>query len=139
MGQTRWWATFVLLLAGCHTGSANTMVGAASMTSLAVGAAALNRANGGCFAVCTAGTACNPRSGLCEVLPCRGQCESGEHCEDNFTGGKCVPGGTTGVEAVARGSATKLPYAVPATAEESSGPPVVTPKAEQEPPKSDPK
>jgi hypothetical protein len=127
-----------LLLAACHTGSANTMVGAASMTSLAVGAAAVNRAAGGCIALCTNGTACNEKTGLCEVLPCRGQCGADEHCEDNFTGGKCVPGATTGVAAAAKSSGdVKVPLAPSAIPPESSGPPAVVPKAEQQPPKGD--
>jgi hypothetical protein len=128
-----------LLSTACHTGSANTMVGAATMTSLAVGAAAVNRASGGCIAACVGGTGCNARTGLCEPLPCRGQCQSGERCADDFTGGRCVPG-TTGVAATAQGTGVQIPVAAPASATDSSGPPIVVPKAEQQPPsQSDPK
>ena len=46
--------------------------------------------------MCTNGTACNPQTGLCEVLPCRNQCLATEHCEQTFTGDKCMPGAPTG-------------------------------------------
>ena len=121
-----------LLLAGCHTGSANTLLGAASITSLALGAAAVSRASGGCVAICTNGTVCNEKTGLCRVLPCRGQCDADEHCEDSFTGSKCVPGGTTGVATASQTGGARLPVAAP-WVPESSGPPIVVPKAEQQP------
>lgn len=76
----------------CHTGSANTITGAAVMTSLAVGASAANRAAGGCYAVCQQGERCNEKTGLCEALPCRGQCRADETCEEGFFGVKCLPG-----------------------------------------------
>jgi hypothetical protein len=125
-----------IFASGCVTGSASTMAGAATMTTMALGAAALNRSQGGCVAICTNGTACNPRTGLCEVLPCRGRCGDGEHCEDSFTGGKCVPGGTTGVATAARPTGgTKLPVTgQPIDTSSSSGPPQIVPKAEQTPP-----
>src|SRR3954462_13124058 len=61
-------------LGGCHTGSASTLAGATTMTALALGSAAAERAAGGCIAMCTTGTQCNPKTGLCEVMPCRNQC-----------------------------------------------------------------
>ncbi len=122
-----------LLLAGCHTGSANTMAGAGVMTGLALGASAASRASGGCYAVCTNGTTCNPRTGWCEALPCRGRCSPDEHCEQTFAESKCVPGGTTGVTSVAKGKEIKMPIA-PAIAPDQTGPPQVVPAAEQKPP-----
>jgi len=68
-------------LAGCHTGGTSTFVGASTMTALAMGSAVAERAAGGCIAMCTNGTVCNPQNGLCEVLPCRNQCQATEHCE----------------------------------------------------------
>lgn len=125
-----------IALAGCITGSSNTMAGAAVMTAAGLGAAAVSRASGGCVAICTNGTACNPRTGLCETLPCRGQCGAGEHCEQTFTESKCVAGPETGVTSVAKGESTKIPVVMPvSTPPSSSGPPVVTPKAEEAPPK----
>ena len=55
------------------------------------------RATGGCVASCTNGTTCNPRTGFCEALPCRGLCGSEEHCENSFAESKCVPGVAAGV------------------------------------------
>jgi hypothetical protein len=54
----------------------------------AVGTAAASRAVGGCVSQCIPGTTCNERTGMCEVLPCRGQCRSDEVCEND----RCVPG-----------------------------------------------
>lgn len=76
----------------CHTGSSNTLVGAAVMSSLALGSSAVSRANGGCYAVCQQGESCNQKTGYCEPLPCRGQCRADESCEEGFFGIKCVPG-----------------------------------------------
>ena len=79
----------LLLIAGCGT-SGTTVVNAALNTSLAVGASAVRRANGQCFTWCEQGTACNPRTGYCEVLPCRGACHEGEHCEGDLLHERCV-------------------------------------------------
>jgi hypothetical protein len=124
-----------LLLAGCHTGSANTMAGAGVITGLALGTSAVSRASGGCYAVCTNGTACNPKTGWCEALPCLGRCSADEHCEQTFAESKCVPGGT-GVTSVAKGKEIKTPIE-PVIAPDSragTGPPQVVPAAEQNPP-----
>ena len=128
-------ASIVLLLiaTACHTGSANTAVGAAAITSLALGSSVANRAAGGCIAVCTNGTVCNNKTGLCERMPCRGECGQGERCEESFTGYKCIqggqPSGVTGEAKTANG--VNIPVAQPpATAPSSSGPPVVVPAAE---------
>jgi hypothetical protein len=125
-----------LALAACATGSSNTLVGAAVVTAAGLGAAAASRASGGCIAVCTNGTACNPRTGLCETLPCRGQCGAGEHCEQTFAESKCVPGAETGVTSVARSGSSKVPAVMPVGAPpSSSGPPVIVPKADEQTPK----
>ena len=79
-------------IAACHTGSSNTMAGAAIMTALAAGSSVASRASGGCYAVCQQGETCNEKTGLCEALPCRGKCTSSETCEEGFFGVKCVPG-----------------------------------------------
>jgi hypothetical protein len=124
-----------LLLSGCYTGSANTIAGAAVTTGLALGASAASRASGGCYAMCTNGTVCNERTGLCEVLPCRGQCSSNEHCEQTFSETKCVPGPATGVTAEAQGKEVKTPAVAPiVNAPDQTGPPQIVPAAEQQPP-----
>src|SRR5438270_14087560 len=111
----------VMLLAGC---SASTAVGASTITSAALAASAANRAAGGCWAVCTNGTSCNPRTGLCDVLPCRGRCAADEHCEEDFAESKCLPGATGDVTAQSKGQTNKLPV-FPNGLPPLSGPPTV--------------
>src|SRR5207248_10573007 len=118
--------SFAALLCGatlvaCHTGATSTLVGATTMTALAVGTAVAERAAGGCIAMCTTGTSCNPRTGLGEVLPCRKQCLATEHCEQTFTGDKCVPGGPTGTESVANANKPDIPVGVPTAATGTTG------------------
>jgi hypothetical protein len=133
---------FALLLcgagfAGCHTGSPNTFAGASTITALALGSAAAERAAGGCIAMCTTGTACNPKTGLCEVMPCRNQCLASEHCEQTFTGDKCMPGAPTGVESVAKANGQQnIPVAIPTALQPAAtgGDPSIVPAAEQHPP-----
>ena len=36
-------------------------------------------------------TQCNPTTGLCEPLPCYGQCKKGEVCVEDSAIPKCVP------------------------------------------------
>ena len=90
---------FVISALACHTGSSNTMAGAAVMTTLALGSSAASRAAGGCYAVCQQGETCNEKNGLCEALPCRGKCNASETCEEGFFGIKCVPGPALSVTA----------------------------------------
>jgi hypothetical protein len=59
-------------------------------TAMAVGAAAVSRSQGGCYASCPAGTSCNERTGYCEDLPCRGRCAADHHCERSAAGDRCV-------------------------------------------------
>lgn len=60
-------------------------------TAIGAGVAGARRANGECYTPCTPGNTCNPQSGMCEPLPCRGECQLGESCELTPTGEKCVP------------------------------------------------
>jgi hypothetical protein len=135
MGKVAAALLLLLLLAGCKTGSSNQLGGAAAITSLAVGAAAASRAAGGCIAICTGETFCNPRSGLCEALPCRGKCGSGERCAQTMTDIRCVPDTMTGVESKASAASSKAPAIVPVTPPPQSGSPTIVPAAEQQPPK----
>ncbi|HYS08633.1 MAG TPA: hypothetical protein VEP66_07800 [Myxococcales bacterium] len=125
-----------LFLVACKTGSPNTMLGAATTTALALGASAANRAAGGCYAICTAGTACNTNTGLCDRLACDGKCAADERCEETFAGGKCVPGGT-GIATKANGSGVALPVGPIYQAPDSNhAAPTIVPAAEQrDPPK----
>ena len=129
-------AFFAVLLVACKTGSPNTAVGAAVTTAAALGASAANRAAGGCYAICTAGTVCNPRTGLCDREACDGRCGAGEICEETFSGSKCVAG-TTGVATKADRSGVVIPVAPVVQAPDSNhASPTIVPAAEQrDPPK----
>lgn len=59
----------------------------AQSVGMAIGAAAISRATGGCIAACPPGTSCNAQTGLCDTQPCRGRCEPDEVCEND----RCVP------------------------------------------------
>jgi hypothetical protein len=122
------------LLAACITGSANTIAGAATMTALATGSAVAARAAGGCIATCANGTTCNPRTGSCEVLPCRGLCASDQHCENSFAESKCIPGAAEGVVTKAHGSRTTVIAPITGAPSQSSSAPSIVPAAEQQPP-----
>jgi hypothetical protein len=82
-------AACCLLAVGCGT-SSGTLIGAGLNTALGLGAAAASRAEGGCYAVCTAGTVCNPGTGMCERALCEGRCGDHEVCEDSPAGPRCV-------------------------------------------------
>jgi hypothetical protein len=125
-----------LLLLGCKTGSPNTLVGAAVTTAAGIGAAAANRAAGGCVAICTAGTVCNTRTGLCDRQACDGRCGQGEICEETFAVSKCVAG-TTGVAAKADGQPRTAPVVpINQAPDANHASPTIVPAAEQrDPPK----
>ena len=121
------------ILAGCsHTGSSNTAAGAVVTSAAAVSAAVASRAAGGCIAMCTSGTTCNPATGLCEPLPCRGECAANEHCEQTFSGAKCVAGGPTTVETLVKTNTPVTPQIAPAVAPRPDGSPTIVPAAQQQ-------
>lgn len=73
--------TSLLLLCCACAGASGANVGSAVVaTAVATTAAAVSRANGGCWASCPPGTLCVPRTGLCEPLPCRGLCGADQVC-----------------------------------------------------------
>jgi hypothetical protein len=124
----------LLLLAACSTGSANTLAGATTMTAAAIGVAAAERSAGGCIAICTNGTVCNTKTGLCEQLPCRGRCGETEHCEETFTESRCIPGAAASVVTQAKGTRRSTPAAVvPVTTppDPNHAAPTIVPAAEQ--------
>jgi hypothetical protein len=67
------------------------------------------------------------------VLPCRGRCGEGEHCEETFAETKCVPGAASGVVTEAKGSTPKTPAVAPITTppDTTHTAPTVVPAAEQ--------
>jgi hypothetical protein len=127
-------ALIAVLLPAC---AASMVAGASTVTAAAVGASALQRSAGGCYATCTGGTTCNPRTGLCDRAPCDGLCKSDEHCESTATQSVCLPGPPGDVAAKAPGTQKTVPVLSPPSANErgvTGGPPQVTPAAEQNPP-----
>lgn len=73
--------------AACRSSAPYTVPSAAINSAIALGAAGVQRAQGGCYAVCTNGTACNPRNGLCEPVG-----PANAYCEEAPGGGvRCVP------------------------------------------------
>jgi hypothetical protein len=129
----------VVVAGGCTTGrlgtGSETLSGAAATSAAALGAAIAERAAGNCIAICTAGTACNRNTGLCEPMPCRGECGPNEHCEQTYSGEKCVAGGPTSVETFVKRNAPAVPGPLPAVAPPTDGSPTIVPAAEQTPPR----
>jgi hypothetical protein len=114
-------------LLACHTGSSNTLAGAAVMTTLAGGFSAARRANGECYVDCLPGTRCNRTNGLCEALPCRDKCGPGETCSETETGVACLPAGGMNVQtnkgaAVPRTGASDKPAAAPKEGDKPAAP-----------------
>ena len=82
--MTRLAAALLLALSACASSAPHTTAAAAVHTGLAAGFAAAGRSAGGCWAVCTNGTTCNPNTGFCEQAPppdaALAACLPGEAC-----------------------------------------------------------
>ncbi|AKJ06327.1 hypothetical protein ATI61_105683 [Archangium gephyra] len=76
----------VLFLSGC----AGDVSGALLNTGVALGASAISRSQGGCYAVCPVGTTCNESTGYCDPLPCRGECAPFEECVEEKLVYQCI-------------------------------------------------
>ena len=68
------------------SGPINAALGAAG----AAGASAAQRAVGGCYSTCLPGTVCNPKTGLCDELPCHDRCSSNQYCDTSGPFHHCV-------------------------------------------------
>jgi len=80
---------FALLVVGCSGGW---KVGSAALnTAIGVGVSAKRRSAGQCFVPCAEGTRCNPKTGYCDALPCRGKCKASEWCRGRGLQERCVP------------------------------------------------
>lgn len=119
--SSKLWSLCLLLCMGC--GHSTGAVEAALLnTAVAMGTSAASRASGGCYAACPVGTTCNEKTGMCDTLPCRGECNPYERCEENGLVSRCVP------MSMPEGSLTIKPApARPQAA--SSEPPQETPEA----------
>ncbi len=110
----------VALLSGCSAAGANAVVG----TAIAATAAGVRRSNGECYSPCTPGNVCNPQTGMCDPIPCRGECRAGEQCEQNALGDRCVPSAiSTALEVRTEASPSPLMSSPPADAGLPAGPP----------------
>jgi hypothetical protein len=111
-------------LSACASSAPHTVGAAAINTGLALGTAAAQRAGGGCYAVCTNGTVCNPNTGLCETHT------ADAYCEEAPGGGmRCVPL-QIGKEREARPGAT-LPVGIsPATGTAQPPPAEASPRGQ---------
>lgn len=98
MSRRAWktWAagSLLALLAGCATGGASggssSVAEAVINTTVAVAASGVSRSQGGCFAACAPGTTCDPNTGYCVVLPCRGRCKAHEQCVEDGFKSQCI-------------------------------------------------
>lgn len=80
----------VLFLCGCAGPSGGALLNAAINTGVAVGASAVSRSQGGCYASCPAGTRCNASTGYCDPIPCRGECDPFQECIEDRLTYRCV-------------------------------------------------
>jgi hypothetical protein len=99
----QWIAVALLVLpAGCATSGSGDVASAVINTTLAVAASGVSRSQGGCYAACPTGTTCEPKTGYCVSLPCRGQCQAHEQCIEDGLRSRCIsiglPGGNVTVE-----------------------------------------
>lgn len=71
-----------LALAACKSSGPYTVPSAIVNSTLAIGAAAHQRASGGCYAACPPGTSCNTATGYCERNPevCVGSASDDPRC-----------------------------------------------------------
>jgi len=91
-GGLRRTLALALLVAGCASSAPYTIPAAAANAGIAAGFSAATRASGGCYASCTNGTACNPRTGFCDRLASDCVCPSGEIClQGSGDARRCVP------------------------------------------------
>jgi hypothetical protein len=75
-----------LAVAACKSSAPYTVPAAAINAGVALGVSAAQKSGGGCYAVCTNGTVCNAKTGLCESS------RSADFCEEAPGGGtRCVP------------------------------------------------
>jgi hypothetical protein len=58
--------------------------------AVAAAASVQRRLERECYVPCLEGTVCNQETGLCDALPCRGECKKGERCDESGIIPKCV-------------------------------------------------
>jgi hypothetical protein len=84
----RAWVVVVLaFLFGCYTRGQATFIDVTMPIAAVV--AGMRRAKAQCFVDCLVGTKCNPSTGFCDELPCRGTCTKDEICDQSGPVSKC--------------------------------------------------
>jgi hypothetical protein len=105
--MTRQWkqwiaVALIALPVGCASGGSGDLASALINTTVAVASSGISRSQGGCYASCPPGTTCDPNTGFCVSLPCRGQCRAHEQCVEEGLKSQCIaialPGGKVTVE-----------------------------------------
>jgi hypothetical protein len=91
----------LLALPACQSSAPYTIPAAIINSTVAVGAALRQRAEGGCYAVCAPGTVCNPRTGYCEQATCL-NCQSWEICALSDAVWRCVPAVDAAIPSIAQ-------------------------------------
>jgi len=74
-----------LVSTGCRSDAGGALVWGLAMS-------AVSRSQGGCYAACVPGTACNEKTGYCDPLPCRGECLPHEQCVQEGLTSRCTSG-----------------------------------------------
>lgn len=97
-------AGLIVFAAACQGSGSGQAVQAAVLAANIGAAAAVNRSGGGCYTQCAPGTFCDHKTGLCETLPCRGECRADQICDESGLIPRCVYVGTA--LAVGGGSAS---------------------------------
>jgi hypothetical protein len=98
-----------LPLTSCY-GDRTALIGAILTSAIAVGAAVDRRAEGECYVPCNFGTICNPSTGYCDPLPCRGACAPNEICVVNGDQEQCQPMPTPDLYLQGRSQAPPAPF-----------------------------
>ncbi len=84
------WSLLLLSLAGCASGGSGAAASAIINTAVATGVAGARRAGGDCYTACPPATTCNEKTGYCDPLPCRGECQQGQRCDESSVFPRCV-------------------------------------------------
>jgi len=113
----------VLFLSGCVGDASGALATAVFNTGVALGASAISRSRGGCYAACPVGTTCNTATGYCDPLPCRGECDPFEECIEDKLTYQCVARNTHNGDIIVN------PAEPPASASTSSEPRTDVPRA----------
>lgn len=83
-------SALLLLVVACQGGGGGQAVNAAMLAANIGVASAVSRSSGGCYTQCAPGTYCDEKTGLCETLPCRGQCREDQMCDSYGLLPRCV-------------------------------------------------